>query len=524
MKQALTFFLILLGLQSYAQLSQQARFEKPQKSSEEEFTIISLEEEGIALFRETDKYKDGKHSWQVILLDTALQQKVDTLITIDREYSILGYEYVSSKLNLLFQVGDFVKKKLILCSVDLQNLIIAQIEIKTELDIALTHFNSMGSTILLGGYISGEPTIVIYEINKANITVVPGFLQRNTELLDMRVNENNTFNVILAERVSGENKHLVFRTFDSKGKLLLEDIILQDNSYTLQTALSSSLHQDDLIVFGTWGTRNSNRAYGFFSTMINPFEDQKVTHTAFGQLNHYLDYVRPKLAQKIKTKTKEAITKKKLYDYSNAVMPYKIIEHEKGFLALAETHSPTSQSLPAYYKNPSAPNSNNPYYNSNPYFNAYPTSRLYSPPFYSTTVADDQEIKVYSSSVLLFNTKGEIINDYSVKLKDIKLSSVRQVTDVNFYDGIITFLYKKENKIYFKEIDPANDEVIEGEDLIKMKHALDEFREEEEGYGGVKNWYSKFFFIWGHQTIKNMKEEKDMMRRVFCINKIAILH
>jgi len=522
MKLVITLLFILFAIKGYAQLTQPARFEKLQKSYDDEFTVISLEKEGIALFRETDKYKEGKHSWQVILLDTALQEKLDTLIAIDREYSILGYEYISSKLNLLFQVGDFSKKKLILCSVNLQGLDITQTNIKTELDITLTHFSSMGSSVLLGGYISGEPAVVMYETSKANVYVVPGFLQRNTELLDLRVNENNTFNVILAERIAGENKRIIFRTFDSKGKLLLEDIIVQDDSYTIQAALSSTLRQDDLILLGTWGNRSSNRAYGFFATMVNPFVDQKITHTAFGQLNHYLDYLKPNQAQKIKNKTKEALGKGKLHDYSNAVIPYKIIEHDKGFLALVETHSPVSQSPPNYYNNPSGPNSNNPYYNSNPYYNTYPTSRLYRPPLYSANVANDQEIKVYSSSLLLFNTKGEIVNDYSIKLKDVRLPSMHQVADANFTNGIIVFLYKKENRIFFKRIDSVDDEIKEGEDAVKLKDTFDEFRSEEERYGGVKQWYSDFFFTWGYQTIRNMNTEKDRTREVFYINKLVV--
>jgi hypothetical protein len=517
-----TLLVVLFSLPGYAQLEQPARFEKTQKSSDDDFTVVSLKEDGIALFRETDKYKDGKHSWQVILLDTALNQKVDTLLSVDREFSVIGYEHSSTGLTLLFQMGDFTKRKLILCTLNLHSFEITQTDIKTELDIRLTHFNCIGPNVLLGGYISNEPAIILYESNKASVQIVPGFLQRNTELLDMRVNENSTFNVVMVERNSNESKRIIFRTFDSQGKLLLEDTIEPDESRTIQTAICSSLKRDDIIILGTWGTRNAARSYGFYTTMINPFEEQKIMPIAFGELTHYLDYLKPKRAQKIKAKTKTALESGKLYDYTNTVMPYKIIEHDKGFLALAENYSLVSKSTPMYYNNPTNPAWNNPYNAVNPYYNMYPTSRLYRPQGYSSNVANEEEIKTYSSALLSFNSKGILENDYSIKLEDVKISSLHQVTDANFQKEMIVFLYKKENTIYYKRIDPLNEEVVEEKQLVRLKDPFDEFRNEQENSGGVKQWYSAFFYAWGYQTIRNIQAETDKTREVFYINKLVV--
>jgi hypothetical protein len=520
---AATFLIVVATLPSFAQLEQPARFERVQKSSDDDFTIVSLKENGLALFRETDKYKEGKHSWQVILLDSSLNQKVDTLISVDREYRIIGYEHSAFRLTLLFQLGDLVKNKLILCTLNLQTFEIQQTDIKTELNIRLTHFNCIGSSVLLGGYISNEPAIVLYETNKASLQIVPGFLQRNTELLDVRVNENNTFNVVMVERNANESKRIIFRTFDSQGKLLLEDSIEPNESRTIQTAICSSLQREDIILLGTWGTRNSTRSYGFYATMINPFEQQKITTTTFGELSHYLDYLKPKRAQKIKAKTKTALADGKLYDYANTITPYKIIEHDKGFLALAENYSMVSKSAPMYYNNSTNPTWNNPYNSMNPYYNMYPTSRLYRPQGYSANVANEEEIKTYSSSLLSFNSKGILENDYSIKLEDVKISSFHQVTDVNFHKGIIVFLYKKKNSLYFKRIDPTNEEIIEENQLVKLKDSFDEFRNEEESSGGVRQWYSEFFFTWGYQTVRNIKAETtDKTREVFYINKLVV--
>jgi hypothetical protein len=526
MKMRSVVLLLLLFTQAsplLAQVSQPSRYEREFKASDADFTAISLEQEGLALFRETDKYKSGSHSWQLMVLDTALQQKMDTLIAIDREYSFIGHEYVKGKLVLLYQSGEFARNKVIHCAVDLSRFEVTLTSIKTELDLRLTHFSSLNKGVLFGGYISQEPAIVMYDLVKEHVQMVPGFLQRNTELLDVRVNENNTFNVIMAEKISNDNKRLIFRTFDSQAKLLLEDIITVPDARSILTAISSSLHREDLMVIGTWGMRNSNRANGFYVTQINPFEEQDLTLTSFGSLQRYLDYLKPRKAQKVKAKTKSALASGKTYEFTNNVLPYKIIEHDKGYLVLAETYSPVSTSSSNNVPN-NQQNWNNPYYHPyyNPYYNTYPTSRLYRPITYTDNVSNEDQIKTYSSSLLSINAKGEIENDYSVKLDDIKIPSVSQVTDVSYYSGNAVLVYRKESKVLYKKIIQLSDDVEEGEAILQQKDTFDEVRNEEEDLTGIRHWYNNNFYTWGYQTIRNINLTGDKTREVFYINKVVV--
>jgi hypothetical protein len=521
-RMRLLFWLLTLPVVLKAQLTQPYRFELVQKAADFDFTVISLDKEGLALFRETDIYKDGKHSWQLIVLDTTLIQVVDTLITVERNFNIIGYEYVPGKVELLFREGEFANSKMLLSSFNLKSREIRNIEIKTELDIKLTHFSSIGENVLLGGYISNEPAILMYESVKSNVIVLPGFFQRNTELMDLRVNQNNTFNVVMVEKTSSESKRILFRTFDAQGKILLEDNVAIDEKRNIQSAISSSLYREDLLLMGTWGSRNANRSYGFYSFMINPFEEQKPAFKAFGELSHYLDYLKPKRAQKIKNKTKEAIANDKFYDYTNNVIPYKIIEFENGFIVLAETYSPVSFSTTNTYNSPNSPYWNSPYYYNNPYYYSYPTSRLYRPRTFGENVANEEEIKTYSSALLWFNTNGELANDFSMKIEDVKIRSVEQVTDAGYYNGEAIIVYRKDSKLFYKKMNAASEEVVEGNEPIKLNDSLDELREEEDSDGGIRQWFGNSFYTWGYQTIRNINVKGDKTREVFYVNKIMV--
>src|SRR5688500_20239995 len=84
--------LILVSTTSFGQLFQKGRFERPQKNSDDYYNVISLKEEGLALFRERDKYKASNQIWELILLDTAMQEKSTIELQVNSRYKMVGYE------------------------------------------------------------------------------------------------------------------------------------------------------------------------------------------------------------------------------------------------------------------------------------------------------------------------------------------------------------------------------------------------------------------------------------------------
>lgn len=524
MKILLTISLLITFTSLHAQLDQPHRFESIQKYTDDEFTVISLEKEGLALFRGTSEYKDRMRNWQVILLDTELKVKVDTLVAIEREHNIIGYEYTPGILSLLFQSGEFVKDKVALCDIDLINFTTTIYSIKTELELKLAFFSRLQETMLFAGYINNEPAIVMYNLEKGKAQMVPGFLQRNTELLDMRVNLNDTYNVVMVEKMAGVNKRIIFRTYDSSAKLLLEDIIETESNHTIFNAISSNLFRDDLLLIGTWGSRSSDRALGFYTSLINPFEEQKTQLVQFGSLQHYLDYLKPRRAEKIKTKTKAAIIAGKTYDYTNNALPYKIIEHNNGFVILAETYAANNTSNNSFNNNPNYNQPwNSPYYYNNPYYPRYGNSRFYQPLTYGQNVTQEEiEIKTYSSSLLFINAKGIIENDFSAKLEDYKIDGIRQVTDVAVNNDSAIMVYRKKNDILFHKINLTSSESKKGETKIKLNDDFDQLRSEDDKGAGIRLWYENVFYTWGNHTIRNNNLKGDKTREVFYINKVVV--
>jgi hypothetical protein len=504
-----------------AQFAQPHRYEREQKNSDDNFQIISLKQNGLALFRERDKYKQNNKIWELIFLDTALVEKKIIELEIKERYRMIGYEVTDRNIYFLFRTGDTNRNDLYLIDIDIKDASKTEYTIKPDIDFKLTHFITAGSNFIFGGYVNSEAVIVLFDPATNGLKVVPGFFQKDTELVDMRTNVNKTFNIVLFDRSNRFEKKLIFKTFDHTGKELLNDMVNVDPSISLQSGLSSALEREELVIAGTWGDKSSKQSSGFFVLPINPFAEQKIQYYGFGELNHAVDYLPEKRAGKIKESARELVREGKRPSFTSYVTPFRIQEDKDGFYLLAEVFAPSS----------SAPQTTNPfYYNNyympygsyNPYWSGfyYPGfSRMYRPYMYNPSQRNVDEVKTLATIVLSFDENGKVKWDQSLKLDEIRLPAMTQVGDFARIGNEIVILYKQESDIKMKRIPLDSDSPTETTQKVKTLAELDVIRSEKESESGVRHWYGNSFYVWGYQTIRNTSSDV-RVRDVFYINRI----
>jgi hypothetical protein len=506
-----------------AQIRQVHRYELEQKNSDEYFTVISLENDGVALLRERDKYSGNKRMWELILLDSALRERNKIEFHLEERFPLIGYEVTPQRLYLLYRTGDTNKNSFELMEFNTtEGAETVRYEIKPEVEFKITHFSKVGASLALGGYVSNDPAILLYNTESRSIKVVPGFFQKDNELVDLRVNQNQTFNVILIDRSMRSERKLVFRTFDESGKLLMEDVVPIDEQKALQTSLSSSLKREDLLITGTWGDRMGKQSVGFFSLPVDPFNEQKIKYYHFGELTHFLDYLNPKRAERIKNNTTEDVKNGRTPSFSAYVVPFKIEENKDGYYLLAEVYNPVSPTNP-YYGNPyNNPYSPSPFYYNNPYYPNYYPGMRYRSFNYGNNVKNSDEIKTFATVLLSFDAAGKLRWDQSIKLDDIEKPALEQVSDFLSTSTKLHFVYKKKSELVIKTIDQQSDGAAESSQKIMLNDPSDEVRDEKEQEGGLKKWIGNTMYVWGYQTIRNQQRKDDKVRDVFYINKIVV--
>jgi hypothetical protein len=95
---------------SSAQVTQPVRYEKEQKNNYRDFTVISMGEQGIGLIRDKQKYEHGDNLWEVILLDSALNESWTKDLAVENRYRLIGHDYRDQNLYFLFRMGDTDQK------------------------------------------------------------------------------------------------------------------------------------------------------------------------------------------------------------------------------------------------------------------------------------------------------------------------------------------------------------------------------------------------------------------------------
>ena len=264
-----------------AQIRQPFRFELEVKTSDQPFHIISLEKEGLALIKDLDKYSHGKKTWQIEIIDTLLGPVWSTELELDNRLSLVGFERNAGQLYLLFREEQTNYYNFQLVTLRFYEHYFQLSKIRFDLTFRLTHFTVAGNSAIFGGYINSEPAVLLYDQKDEHPKVLPGLFTRGISLLDVKTNQNNSFNVLLSESVGLEKNRLIVRTFDQSGNLLMDDVIDVDPKITILSGLTSSLIRDEMIIVGTYGTGNGKLALGFYSVIVDPFNKQSISNAEF---------------------------------------------------------------------------------------------------------------------------------------------------------------------------------------------------------------------------------------------------
>jgi hypothetical protein len=509
----------LFSITVNAQVEQIGRYEREQKINDPELILVPMGETGMALIQDKEKYKEGKKIWELILLNTNLTETWSLEIDTEPRVRLVGYDYKDDLVYLLFRTSENEGSDLNLVTIHAKTQEVKKFSIKQELTFKLTHLGVLNRAIVLGGYVSDDPAVLIYDLGTENLKIVPGFFISETELLDLRVNANNTFNTLIIDRNTKEKKRLMLKTFDATGAMLFDDIIQIDEKRSILSGITSTLINDELLISGTWTIGTSKQASGIYAVMADPFTDQTIKFYDFGSMKHFLEYQSPKRAIKLKEKSLQANASGSVPDFKTYISVIRMEEQPGKFALLAEVYQPSSNFNSAPY----GYGYSNPYYGGgyNPYgYNPF-MNRYYNRPYqYNNGPNQINEAKIQYSSLIVFDQKGNLTNDYGMVMDEKKSNGLEQTSDFIFNKDNIAIAYKKEKEVRVKHY------TEEGSSLDTLQSTLqkpEEFVRSDSENGFIRFWYQNYLYSWGYQRIKDQqKKSEDQNRYVFYIDKIRI--
>lgn len=510
----------LLAFATLAQLTQPYRFAVEQRPNKPTFSMISLGQRGLALIRDKDEYNGGQKLFELVLLDTALNQTWATELELNSRLLLVGYDFVGDWISLLFREGESAESNFELITVALADQATARYKIKQNVNFKLTHFSATPRHVILGGYISSEPSVLIYRPAENQLKVIPGFFLSGMELLDVRVNENFTFNILISARVANNDRKLILRTFDEDGVQLLEDEMELPAGFTALTGVTSSLIRQDLAIVGTYAIGKNRTSTGLYFTLADPDRRQPIQFIEYDQIPHFLDYLPPRRSGKIKQQATRARLKGHPSAFRSNVIPLRLAESETGFALLLETYAASSTMNSNPYSNPYG--WGNPMYPlTHPGWTPF-ASRYYTMPysFYDPFTAETA-YKMLAAQVVVMGDAGDVVNGLQLTLDDDMQPQLEQVSDFLFNAKGAGILYKKESELFSHINWAARNMPVIDTVKVELSKETEVIRSESEESGGIRWWFRNSFYLWGIQTVRDQDEQvADRTRYVFYVNRV----
>jgi len=496
----------------YGQVTQPYRYEQNIKNQNIDFTVISFGKNGLCLIQDLHTFEKTNKKWQVAVLDTTLAPVWAAEFGVPARDVLAGFEYNSEYLYLLYRDGNTDFSDFNLLIINLNEKTIQNHVIKFEVELALTHFTVAGQSAVFGGYVNREPAVLLYDPLTHQSKILAGFFVKGIEILDVRANQNQSFNVLLINRNLKFLKKLILRNFDPLGKLILEDEISIPEEINIISGMTTSLVRDELLIAGTYSSTDRSTSVGIYSVNVNPFENQKINFTTYSSLYNFLNFLPPKHAERVKSQDIRRKEKGLLPIFKVYVNPIKILESPNGFYLLTEVYSPRD-----FYDT-----SNNPFFRDQSNF-FYPFNTphygYYSPRY--NTLKKNYDMKMIQASIIKINSNAIPTRDISIPLENISRFNLRQVSDFTVVKDSIDIAFKIKNKIYFNTYKSIlnNNYSLSDTTLVSLAK-LEKIRNELDDEGNILHWFNDSFYTWGYQSIDSYINNTKESRPVFYINRL----
>ncbi|HNP18732.1 MAG TPA: hypothetical protein PKL31_09890 [Fulvivirga sp.] len=513
MKYFLFIVVFFVSFGSRAQVNQTDIYELEKKNSDDYFTVLPADEAGVIIFRDTDNYKKGD-LWQVVSLDTALNERWNNELTIDGKYKFKGYDLKNSELYLLFRDGELEKSDYHLMAINILDGDVTRYDIKNEIALELSHITMLSDRMILAGYVNLSPTLVDYKLGSDQFEVVPGFFKDRSNVVDLRGNNNGTFNVVTLEK-DYEGTFLRLRTYSDEGDILFEREVQTADDYKLLSAKSSGFIDGNIAISGTFGLRNSKYAVGIYLAIVKP-EGQKnlVKYFRFSDFEHFFDYMRPKRAARLRAKLARRTAKGKDFHYSSRLLLHEIRKSPRGFVLAAEIYDPDFKGYygPGYYYG---------YIGQDQIERDNRAAQSYAKHPSTLQNVDDADHFEYLESIIFeLDKNGELLWDNSFKIEDVETNTLEQVVQFSMEGDLINMIYKTDEELRFKTIQES--QLVEEKNLpIKLINEYDKIIHTYKGTGKSEYWYGNNFLIWGYHKVENKVETEKRNRSVLFVNKVV---
>lgn len=480
-------------------MEQPDRYEIKLTNNEPEFRVASASSEGLILHRFVRNNQDN--FLELIRLDTAFHKLWEGSILIDRSMVFVGG--LAHDAHAYFLFHSITTKAFELIRMDQANGQYRTYDINGFIRFSATEFRVTNQAVLIGGYFNRVPLVLYYDMAARQSRILPGLLNEDGELTQIKVFEDDTFQVLIGGRNYKKQKTIWIKNYRPDGTLVDNYALEPEENIGLIFGRSTRSVNDMQILSGVYGHRNSEYSRGLFITSIDPTGLQQMKYYNFGDLENFFNYMKARRSNRIKERIERRKIRGKKVKFNYRFLIHEVIEYNDQFIVLGEAFYPQYSSVSnASYRG---------------FF--YPRSFSDNPLIRGDQVFDGYR---YTHAIIIgFDKDGNLLWDNSFEISDVKTYYLEQFVRFLVEQDKITLLYLFDNQIRTKII--RDNQVLEGQaiDPIRTLYEDDILVREKRNNSHLNYWYGNNFYAFGVHEIENGSEGRSTQkRRVFFVNKI----
>ncbi|MEM6522857.1 MAG: hypothetical protein AAGF85_04290 [Bacteroidota bacterium] len=496
------FFLFLTRVLC-AQIIQNERFEVPLEN-EGPFEVVSSGKDGLFLYqRIVSQSNEATGVWKVAHLDTSFDVKWVKLYSLGADYELVDHYYNDGRVFLLFNNFASKNRNLELMSWDMEGELL-RVPIRNYIPFSYFDFTATQEAVVIAGYFNYRPIVVLYSYIDRVPRVLPGIFNEKSIISDIKINDNQTFDVTVAGRTIDKKNTLFVNTFDFEGNIVKKVALDTDRTKSLLFGRTQQMENSAQLVAGVYGRYNSEYSRGLFVYSLNRFGEQKQKFYNYAELKNFFNYMRAGRERRVKNRIERRKIKGKKIKFNYRFLVHDLIEYDSQYVLLGEAFYPKYRNVSGgsggNFFNPIGTNINRGLYNSSLVFEGYR----------------------YTHAVVMgFDKSGDLLWDNSFEINDVISPELEQFVHAAKSGDNIALLYVYDNQIRSKVI--MENDVVEGKELIdvELKYKGDRTAEGQTNLLGIDKWYDNTFFVYGTQRVINTTNEGvEPSREVFFINKV----
>jgi hypothetical protein len=507
MKIKVSFYIIslLISFNSLSQISQPLRYEIEIENFNDDYYIVSAKEEGLFLFKELDQRTDGNETlWEIIKLDTSLQEISRNEVIIDQKFTFKGYTYDNGKFVMLFQEGYDYAKDMLFLTFSNNGTSFQSYVYENVVPIRLTEFEVKNDAVVFGGNVNMRTVVMMYNFIAQRGVVLPGFYNDRSSLLQIVTKTDDDWvRVITSERLQNKRFGITVRAFNTMGESIFIESLQAKEDLSLTDGRIINSSEGGNLLAGTYSIkRRTETSRGIFVADFERENADRIRYYNYANLENFFNYMKERRKDRVMKRIARKKIKGKKLKFSYRLFVQDIVRQDNQNILIGEAYFPT-------YSNRSS---------------GYGYSAYSYDPFMSNRSTQVFDGYKYTHAVIMsFDDNGKLLWDNSFEINDLKSFQLEEHVHLAFLDNEIVMLYLYNQELKIKVI--KGSELVEGKftESLKLMYESDERKSSDEELEGLKQWYGNNFYAYGVNNLKNLKDRNiKLNRKVFFINKIVV--